>query len=161
MNPSVDEVCIEDIAQALSMSCRFSGYVKSFYSVAEHCCHVSDLVWKTTKDKQKALDALLHDASEAYLTDVPRPIKGHLTNYMEIEKKAEAVIQDKFNVNPMCGYIKHIDTHICGTEAAQLFLQVPDWVSEYEPISIIVKSWSPATAKREFMNRFLNLMEDV
>jgi hypothetical protein len=75
MDPRLDEIRIEDIAHALSMQCRFSGHIKKFYSVAEHSIRVAELV--STENK---LAALLHDASEAYLVDLPSPIK----NYSEI-----------------------------------------------------------------------------
>lgn len=154
MNPSVDEVCIEDIAQALSMNCRYSGHVKQFYSVAEHSCLLADLVWHQTNDIFQAFDTLLHDASEAYLTDVPRPIKPHLINYMDIEAKAERVIQQALGCRPMNDLIKHIDTHVCGTEAKQLFKTVPTWCDDYDHIDITVQGWMPDRARSEFMERY-------
>lgn len=153
-NPSANEVCIADIAQALSMNCRYSGHVKEFYSVAEHSVLIADLVYKLTGDKYQAFDALMHDASEAYLTDVPRPIKPHLQGYMEIEAKAEAVIQQAFGCRPMNDLIRKLDTHICGTEAKQLFLVVPEWCDDYEPVDIEVKCWAPERARAEFLVRF-------
>jgi len=154
LNPSVEEVCIDDIAQALSMNCRYSGHVKEFYSVAEHSVLIADLVYKLTGDQQQAFDALLHDASEAYLTGVPRPIKPHLTGYMTIEAKAEEVIQQAFGCRPMNDLIKEIDTHICGTEAKQLFRVVPSWCDDFEPVDIEVRCWSPERARAEFLDRF-------
>lgn len=161
MNPSVEEVCIEDIAQALSMNCRYSGHVKKFYSVAEHCCLIADYVISTTGCVETAYDALLHDASEAYLTDVPRPIKPHLINYMDIEKKAELVIQQALGCRPMGELIKYIDTHVCGTEARQLFLNIPEWCNDFDHIDITVQNWSPERAFSEFMARFRALKPSV
>ena len=138
LNPSVDEVCIEDISQALSMNCRFSGHVKMFYSVA---------------------GALMHDASEAYLTDVPRPIKPHLEGYMDIESKANSVIQEAFKFSPMSDYVKYIDTHICGIEAKQLFQVVPSWCDDFDHVDITVKGWMPNRAKAEFLRRFNGITE--
>lgn len=154
MNPSVEEVCIQDIAQALSMNCRYSGHVKEFYSVAEHCVLIADYVFYLTGCEKEAFCALMHDASEAYLTDIPRPMKPHLTNYKEIEAKAEAVIQEAFSCSPMTKLVKHIDTHICGTEAKQLFHTTPAWCDEYDHIPIVVKCWSPAEARDNFIDRF-------
>tara|TARA_B110000902_G_C14047584_1_gene490362 strand:+ start:131 stop:670 length:540 start_codon:yes stop_codon:yes gene_type:complete len=154
MNPSVNEICIEDIAQALSMNCRYSGHVKDFYSVAEHSVIIADLVYKETHSKHEALSALLHDASEAYLTDVPRPIKPYLTNYVKIEASVEKIVQEKFNISPMSKLTKYLDTHIVGAEAKLLFNVVPDWAHNYDDMCINIDSHSPKTAKAKFMKAF-------
>ena len=159
LNPSVDEVCIEDISQALSMNCRFSGHVKMFYSVAEHSCLIFDLVLNKNGDLNEAFGALMHDASEAYLTDVPRPIKPHLEGYMDIESKATSVIQEAFKFSPMSDYVKYIDTHICGIEAKQLFQVVPSWCDDFDHVDITVKGWMPNRAKAEFLRRFNGITE--
>src|SRR6266496_1501995 len=70
LNPDPDDIQIEDIAHALSNQCRFSGHCKQFYSVAEHSCRVSDLC-----SYEHQLGGLLHDGTEAYLSDIARPIK--------------------------------------------------------------------------------------
>ena len=84
--PRQEEINIVDIAHALSMMCRFTGHVRRFYSVSEHSWHASYLV-----PKQDALWALLHDASEAYMADMNRPLK-HFTAigpaYLKVEKKS-------------------------------------------------------------------------
>lgn len=154
MNPSPEEICIEDISQALSMNCRYSGHVKKFYSVAEHSVIVAFLVFEQTNSKKEALSALLHDASEAYLTDVPRPIKPHLTNYTDIEALAEKVIQQKFNIQPMSALTKYIDTHICGAEAKLLFQSVPDWADAYDHMDITISNHSPEKAKELFLRAY-------
>lgn len=154
LDPSVEEVCIEDIAQALSMNCRYSGHVKKFYSVAEHSVYISELILDKTGDYNKALAGLLHDASEAYLTDVPRPIKPFLSGYHQIETRAEKCIQEKFGVGEMCEYGKHLDHHICGAEAKQLFKSVPEWASDFEEIDVVVEGWTPETAKYVFLFMF-------
>lgn len=82
-------VCIEDIAWSLSHQCRYAGHSSRFYSVAEHSIHLLSAVPEHLK-----LAALLHDASEAYLIDVPRPIKWALTNYSDIECRIQRVIAE-------------------------------------------------------------------
>jgi len=157
LNQSESEVCIEDIAQALSMSCRYSGHVKRFYSVAEHSCILSDKVLEITGDESQAYDALLHDASEAYLTDIPRPIKSHLDNYFDIELLAEKCIQSALKCKPMNDLIARLDTNIVRDEAEQLFVNVPSWAGDYELVGIKVKGLNPEKARVEFMKRFNEL----
>jgi len=155
LDPKPEQICIEDIAQALSMSCRFSGHVSTFYSVAEHCCIIADLVHKADKDRQEVMSALLHDASEAYICDIPRPIKPHLNNYFDMELKIEKVIQKKYNIAPKTDLINYYDHHICGEEARQLFLHAPDWVESFDRIAgVKINAWTPAQAKKEFLDRF-------
>lgn len=89
-DPNPDQIEIVDIAHSLSLLCRFAGHIKSFYSVAEHSIWVADKVSKT-----HALTALLHDASEAYLIDMPKPIKDEIPQYLEIENNLMKVIAEK------------------------------------------------------------------
>lgn len=93
-NPHPDQIHIEDIAAALAKICRFGGHVKRFYSVAQHCCLVANLV-----PAPLMLEALLHDATEAYCGDVIKPLKVLLGKvYEEIEARFKAPIVDKFSL---------------------------------------------------------------
>ncbi len=162
--PTVDMVDITDIAQALSNLCRYSGHVKKFYSVAEHSSILSWLVYDKTGSAKKALGALLHDASEAYLVDIPRPIKPYLVGYEEMELGIESVIQEKFNIEPMCDYIRHLDSNIVHDEAKQLFLDIPDWVYYYEQVlddDFEFQCLSPEDARKIFMADFAFFVEKV
>src|SRR5262245_58620631 len=112
MDPRPDEVRLDDIAAALSKLCRYGGQGVKFYSVAEHCVHVAEAAPDYCK-----LDALLHDASEAYLCDVIRPIKSHLTNYVAIEARLQRVIAHRFRVCfPIPDVVKRLDTGILADE---------------------------------------------
>ena len=82
LSPEEDQIELDDICNNLSKICRFNGNIKHFYSVAEHCALLAQKVLEETGDTEQALTALMHDASEAYLCDIPRPIKPHLDNYM-------------------------------------------------------------------------------
>lgn len=93
LHPDSDTITIEDIASALSKICRFGGHTKSFYSVAQH----SVLVAALAPDYLKK-EALLHDAAEAYLGDVIKPLKVMLPEYAVIEQKFEEVIAEKFGI---------------------------------------------------------------
>src|SRR5687768_10005799 len=88
IDPKPDQITIEDIAAGLSKVCRFNGQIKDWYCVAEHSAHVAELV-----PNQLKLIALLHDASEAYLCDVPTPLKRALGDvYSDIEARVTAAI---------------------------------------------------------------------
>src|SRR4051812_44303587 len=87
MRPIGGDIDIEDIAHALSNQCRFSGHCQRFYSVAEHSLRVAELV-----TPQHKLWALLHDASEAYLVDLPTPIKRTLEEYRNAENRVMKAI---------------------------------------------------------------------
>lgn len=104
-NPKPDMFEIEDIAHGLSMLPRFGGHTKIFYPVAQHSIEVMELVGKSHK-----YEALLHDASEAYLMDIPSPIKKLLTNYSEIEDNLMKCISEKFGFNyPLHNKVKEAD----------------------------------------------------
>lgn len=90
LDPQPEDILIEDISHQLSNHCRFGGTSRQFYSVAEHSLRVSEL------SKEDPLGGLLHDASEAYLCDIPTPLKSLLPKYLEIEDKFMKVIADKF-----------------------------------------------------------------
>lgn len=93
LSPTPESIAIEDIAHALSMICRWGGHTKKFYSVAQHSVHVSYLL---TPDL--ALQGLLHDATEAYVGDVVRPLKVLLADYDAIEALVWEAIAAKFNL---------------------------------------------------------------
>ena len=100
--PTEDMICIEDIAHALAHQCRFAGHTQSFLSVAEHSYYVMAIT-----EKENKLQALMHDSSEAYLVDIPSPIKKHLPNYIELEDKLMHIIASKFGFEwPMSDEVK-------------------------------------------------------
>lgn len=105
LNPNPDAINIQDIAHALTNQCRFAGHTQRRFSVAQHSIMVADSV----PDKHK-LAALLHDASEAYLLDIPTPVKAQLSGYMEAEERLMQVIAKKFGFTyPLHMSIKEAD----------------------------------------------------
>jgi 5'-deoxynucleotidase YfbR-like HD superfamily hydrolase len=104
LDPYSSEVDIKDIAHSLSLLCRFNGHCSRFYSVAEHCVHTVEAL-KSVDNIYRCIFpaqmiALLHDASEAYISDIPRPVKPSLAGYGEIEEKLQNVIYQSFGVSP-------------------------------------------------------------
>lgn len=92
--PKAEDIDIKDIAYALSNLCRWGGHSRGFFSVAQHC--ITGTLRLLEKDPAHALQFLLHDASEAYLVDVPKPIKKLLPEYGVIESRLSAAIYDRF-----------------------------------------------------------------
>ena len=96
----LEDINISDIAWALSNICRFNGHCTTFYSVASHSIIVARIIYNATTDKHLALWGLLHDASEAYLGDIVRPLK-HLPEfgfYREKEVVLQNTILDRFGI---------------------------------------------------------------
>lgn len=96
IRPDVSLVDIQDIAHALSMLCRANGHFKSFYSVGQHCINCAREAQARGYSRKVVLACLLHDASEAYLSDVTRPVKQELPKYTQIEEPLQELIWQKF-----------------------------------------------------------------
>lgn len=111
--PDASLIDIRDVAHALSLTCRGNGHVKSFFSVGQHCLNCAREAVLRGYPKRLALACLIHDASEAYMSDVPRPFKQVLPEYREAEDRLLALIYEKFLGSPISGeeeaLIKQID----------------------------------------------------
>ena len=156
LDPRPEDVHLEDIAHALSNLCRFSGHCKRFMSVAEHSVNVSRVV-----PPEHALQALLHDATEAYLVDVPGPIKPMLAGYAEIEAAVWLAIAERFGVpSALHQSVKDADTAVLLTEKGQLLGPSPGaWLdTEITPAPLgELACMSPREAKYTFLHRFIEL----
>ena len=96
LEPKEKDISIEDIAHALSLMCRANGHFKEFYSVGQHCIYCCEEAIERGYSNTVALACLLHDASEAYLADITRPVKRNLQNYLEIEEVLQNAIYEKY-----------------------------------------------------------------
>lgn len=111
-DPDPETIMIEDIAHALSQTCRFGGHTYEPYSVAQHSIEVSKLL-----PEYMQLTGLLHDATEAYMCDIPRPIKRHLHEYKDVEERLMQVIATKFKlIYPFPPELKIADKHMLEKE---------------------------------------------
>jgi len=161
--PKAEHFDINDIAHSLSLQCRYNGHCAEFYSVAEHSVHVSKWVASETGSARKAFDALMHDGSEAYICDVPRPIKPFLDpGYGALEHTVEMALAKKYGLTfPWCNEIKVADSRICLDEYRHLFearLGPCTWTLPFsEPLGIRLDLWEPKEAKRQFLSQFANL----
>lgn len=157
LSPTPELIEIEDIAHALGNLCRFGGHTREFYSVAQHCVMCS-----LVTDAESALAALLHDATEAYLVDVPKPIKNLLPAYINIEDSLATCIEEKFGLLPgaLCSKaVKDVDARMLVTEAVKLLgLEDPaEWGYSQKPFECDMTPWPPELAKRYYLNRFRQL----
>ncbi len=94
--PKAELIDIRDIAHALSMLCRANGHFPVFYSVAQHSLNCMREAKERGLSERVQLACLLHDASEAYISDVTRPVKSALPEYKNIEKGLETAIYEKW-----------------------------------------------------------------
>lgn len=136
-NIEPDKFRIEDIAHSLSQQCRFAGHLPKFYSVAQH-----SVMCARRASKDNMLAALLHDASEAYLLDIPKPFKNMLPDYMLLEENLMQALANKFGFAwPLPQEVKDIDVVMLEYEWYGVML------GEFE-----VDVWEPSSAKQEFID---------
>lgn len=94
--PDAELIDIRDIAHALSLTCRGNGHVKTFFSVAQHCINCALEAEARGLSRRVILACLIHDGSEAYMSDVPRPFKHTLPEYLKAEDVLLNLIFEKF-----------------------------------------------------------------
>ena len=140
-----------DIAHALSNICRFTGHVRSFYSVAQH----SVLVSQHTEDE---MWGLLHDASEAYLCDVARPVKHQLPQYKAIEHSLMSRIARRYHLTEhMPADVKDVDNRMLVTERRDLLQpSTLRWTEDLEalaPYDFTIVPMPPTQARTLFLDR--------
>lgn len=148
---------VSDIAHALSHICRFNGHTRDFYSVAQHSVLASHIV-----PEEDALAALFHDAAEAYIGDVARPLKQLLPDYREIEERVERDLFAKLGIPlPMPPSVKYADLVLLATEQRDLMPAHDDeWalIKGVEMLPDRICPWTPWTARTMFYDRFSELL---
>lgn len=128
LEPRARDVALEDIAHALSLLCRYTGHVRKFYSVAEHSVYVTSVVATRLLASGKSGPAnanvirwaLLHDAAEAYVGDMGRPLKHQpeMSLYRETEARVMGAIAERFGlIGTEPALVRDVDKEIIGTEA--------------------------------------------
>lgn len=164
--PTPDAICIEDIAHALANQCRFNGHTKKFYSVAQHSVLITDYFFDPDLGDfaDLAQYALLHDASEAYLSDIPRPLKllPEFEFYRQAEKKLQSMIYEKFGLSPEePAEVKEADQRILAEESLWLMAPLhPDWVMDFSEVQYSYlqhEVWSPEKSEERFLGMFWTL----
>ena len=154
-NPIVSNICIEDIAHALSNTCRFNGHCREFYSVAQHSVLVCGIA-----PNNVALMALLHDATEAYIADITSPLKPHLSNYAELEQAWWDAIALRFELTDAFNQpliidkqVKEADLIALATEKRDLLNHQHHWsmLDGISPSRRKIIPLEPEKAKNQFL----------
>lgn len=168
MEPRAQEVHREDIAHALSLLCRFNGHVDRFYSVAEHCFILSHVV-----SPKAALWALLHDAAEAYVGDMTRPLKQQMQSFIDVEFAVILRIIEHFKLTEWFANgaltdevqeVHEADARILLNERAALMPRAThNWsVDGLEPLDLAespIVGWPPRKIERLYLQRLEELLE--
>jgi len=167
MNPVMSDIRVADISHGLSNICRFTGQVSQFYSVAQHSFLASFVV-----PEEYAMAALLHDGSEAYLSDVSSPVKRSegLAGYRVIEERLQNMIYRRFGVDPFdteCfEAVKYADALMLSCEFRALLPNAPDRLDDegdFDHVTIfdvspVFRPWTPEEARSQFLTRFAEIV---
>ena len=159
LDAAPEDIDPADIARGLANTCRFGGHSKAFYSVAQHSVIVCDLLERDGATPDELMAALLHDASEAYLGDLPHPIKHRSelgAAFKVAEKKLEAVIAERFSLPDASARVKPRDRALLATER-RIFSEVTwHWpeLDGAEELDLEIDPWPPARAHEEFLHHY-------
>jgi len=156
LKPAPSNIEIEDIALGLSRECRFSGQTRSFYSVAQHSVLASRIV-----PEEWALEALLHDATEAFIRDIPTPLKKRLPEYENIERVLDRTIRERFGLPAkMSPAVHQADKILLATEKRDLMPEdIFPWpiLKGVSPLPDRLSPWTPERSMGLFLRRFAEL----
>lgn len=156
ITPERSLVVVEDIARGLANTCRFAGQVREFYSVAQHSVLASKIV-----APEHARAALMHDAAEAYIGDIPSPLKRLLPDYRALEARVEAAVLAHFGLTlPLPPAVKHADLVLLATEQRDLMPEHSDeWqvILDITPLAAPIIPRAPREAERMFLDRWAEL----
>lgn len=137
-----DDIDIEDIAYGLAHTARFAGQTRTFFSVAEHSIAVSMEVPIAHK-----IEALLHDASEAYIGDMPTPIKNRMPDYKYVESCIMEAVAKKFGISwPLSEIVKAADKKVLEQEWSNI---------------VIGDSWEEERPRKNIINAYLTLFQHL
>jgi uncharacterized protein len=162
LDPDLDQIEIGDITRALANTCRFGGHCRSFYSVAQHSVIVSELVERRGGDVEDVFAALMHDAAEAYLGDMPHPLKHRSAlgeAFKAAEKHLEQALQARFAIKADVPEIKRADRALLATERRAFSTEDWHWpeLDGIEPLELELTAWSPDEAAARFRARYEEL----
>ena len=160
LEPRWEDIDILDIAHQLAAINRFSGSTRRPYSVAQHSYFVSFL------SNEHPLQGLLHDGSEAYLGDVPSPLKRHAiyTGYRQAETVLQNMIYEKYGVRPGDKFedVRLADCTMCVVEGCNLMPMVDGsyWTKHRKEVHESLTAWPADLAEEMFLRRFESLTKE-
>lgn len=156
LDPNPADIEIRDIAHSLAMQCRYAGHCRRFYSVAEHSVLLAD--WMLGVAPEHALWALLHDASEAYMVDVPRPLKHSMPDYLAAERQVMRAVCRRFQLPDAMPVLVHeADQDIIADELVNM--EHMPWHDKHDnPLGVKLRYWGPSIAETEFLNMYDTLI---
>ncbi len=171
--PRFEDIWVDDLAHALANTCRYNGHTPKFYSVAQHSVLVSEfLVTMRSSGEGCPMDGgadwftlaqwgLLHDASEAYISDICAPIKPFIQGYKTIETQLQVAVAQRFNLAwPMPGEVDYADKAVFKSELDSGIMAPVDWWrlhEEHPSAGLKIDARSPKVAERMFLERFIEL----
>lgn len=162
MNPSPEEIDINDIAVSIAKQCRFNGHCSSFYSVAEHCSRGAGLAYQMY-GKEVAKEFLLHDATEAYMGDLIRPVKRMIPRFEEMEQRFWKAISSKFGLPyTHSREVHYLDNVMVVWEKENLLPNSEPWpnlpdISSLNLPKLVPQNWQ--SAQKTYENMFHLLFE--
>jgi uncharacterized protein len=166
LDPRPEDITVEDIAHALSNLCRFTGHGKRFYSVGEHSILCARVARKMGLPTLQQLYCLCHDASEAVMNDLARPVKQNIPQYKEIEDKIMSVMWEVLNIPKPSKedyeIVKVVDNTLLVNEMLQIMdrVDIPD--IEYYPMYVdLTYGYGAGESKEDFLNIYHALMEEL
>lgn len=162
LDPDPAQLDAGDIARALANQCRFGGHSRVFYSVAQHCVIVSRVIEDRGGDVEDVFAALMHDAGEAYLGDMPHPLKHRSAlgaAFRDAEARLEQTIRDRFKIKADVPEVKTVDRALLATERRAFSAEAWHWpeLDDVEPLDLELTAWSPDRAAEEFAKRYAEL----
>lgn len=157
VDPQPEMITVIDIVKGLSRESRFAGQTRYYYTVAQHCAIASTIV-----APEYAFEALMHDASEAYLKDIPRPLKQMLPDYRRIEQRVESAIRARFGLpDEQSPEVTEADRIMLATERRDLMPKdAADWpvLAGIRPLDKRLIAINSNRAESLFMERFLEVL---
>jgi 5'-deoxynucleotidase YfbR-like HD superfamily hydrolase len=161
-DPDPAQLDAGDIARALANQCRFGGHSRVFYSVAQHSVIVSQLVEQRGGDTEDSFAALMHDAAEAYLGDMPHPLKHRSplgAAFRAAEARLEQALRERFRIRPDVPEIKRADRALLATERRAFSAETWHWpeLEGVDPLDLALTAWPPDEAAQAFAERYAEL----
>jgi hypothetical protein len=156
-DPRIEDIKGIDIVHCLANKCRFGGH-RQFYSVAQHCTLGAEYAPKEFKK-----DFFMHDASEAYFWDIPKPLKSRpeFKEQVKAQKYLQLLVCEKFGLQyPLPDIVKEIDQRMLATEKRDLKVPYRDSCTYLESFPGKIVPWGPRLAKKLFLNLFIELFGD-